>query len=883
MKMLEIKVMRGPNYWSNYRKKLIVMKLDLEHLEDFPTNKLDGFPERLEALMPTLYSHRCSESYKGGLFHRVRQGTWMGHVIEHIALELQSLAGMECGFGRTRGADEMGVYYVVFSYQIERAGIYAAKAAVRIAEALESDQPYNIAEDIANLILIRKEDSFGPSTQSIIDEAEKRDIPYRRLDDQSLLMLGYGSKQQMIRATVAGTTRNIAVEIAQDKEETRKILKKAFVPVPEGIVLSDENELQKAIENLGYPIVIKPLDGNHGRGVTTNIQTYHQAIQAFHKAAEISSDVIAEKYIEGHDYRLLVVNNKFVAAARRTPAMIMGDGISTVAQLIDQTNSDPSRGNHHENILTRIPLDEITLKVLGLRNMTPESVPGLGEIIFLRETANLSTGGTATDVTDIIHPSNKFLAERISRIVNLDICGIDIVSADITLPLTDGNGAVIEVNAGPGFRMHLKPSTGKSRNVAGPVIDMLFPGNSNGRIPVVAVTGTNGKTTTVRLMAHFAKQAGFNTGFTSTDGVYINDTAIYYGDCSGPASAEALLMDSLVDYAVLECARGGILRSGLAFDKCDVSIITNVSEDHLGMGGIHSMRQLARVKEVVAMSTAENGYCILNADDDRVFKMHENLDSKYALFSMDSNNERVVSHIAQGGSVSVIENQMLVVYHNFNRVEILPVNEIPLTLNGRAECMVKNVLAATLAAVVQDFNLDIIRKGLLSFIPSAEQTPGRMNIFQFRKFELMVDYAHNAGGYEELKTFLSRTKASVKTGIIAATGDRRDEDIRNVGIYAARLFDEIIIRHDKDPRGRANDEMTSLMIEGIHSIDPHKPVTVISDEIEAMRYAIQHAQPGAFIVLYSDSIRECIEFVKSEQEKDRDELEDGIYHFRTAS
>jgi cyanophycin synthetase len=867
MEIISVKVLRGPNYWSTYRKQLIVMKLDLQEAEEQPTNKIDGFAERIEALIPSLYEHRCSEKKPGGLFERIRRGTWLGHVIEHIALEIQSLAGMPCGFGRTRSAGKKGVYNVVFAYQLESAGIYAAKAAVRIAEALKNNESYNIKEDIEALKAINKNEGIGPSTQSILNAAKKRGIPYKRLDDNSFIMLGQGVNQKLLHATTAGTTSSVGVDVASDKEATKQLLAKSFIPVPEGKVVDNEEELSNAIADIGFPLVIKPLNGNQGRGITTNIKTKAEAYTALKKAQEISKAVVAEKFIKGMDYRFLVINYKLEAVARRTPAMVTGDDHSTIQQLIDKVNSDPERGDGHEKTLTTIKVDAQTLSILARKNLTLDSVLADGEVLFLKDTANLSTGGTARDVTASVHPQNIFLAERIARLMNLDICGIDIVAEDITQPITAKTGAVVEVNAGPGFRMHLAPTQGTPRNVGEAVIKMLYPNGASSRIPVVAVTGTNGKTTTTRLIAHLAKNAGRNVGYTTTEGIYIQDQQIYSGDCSGPASAEVVLRDPLVDFAVLETARGGILRAGLAFDKCNISIITNITEDHLGLNDINTLEDLAKVKSVVVRSTFDDGFAILNADDDIVYELKNELDCNIALFSLDENNPRIISHCEEGGWAAIIEKGNFTICKGEWRIRIARVTEVPLTFDGRATCMIKNILPAILAASISDFDTKIIRKALQCFVPGPELTPGRMNIMKVKNFEVMIDYVHNPDGFKELKEFMQKTRASIKTGIVGCAGDRRDEDIRLMGNYAAEIFDEIIIRHDKDGRGRTNDELTQLITEGIKEVSPEIEITVISDEIEALSFAIENAVKGSFIVVCSDEIQRAIEFVTAQQQK----------------
>src|SRR5215210_958832 len=870
MKIVETKVLRGPNYWSIGRSKLIQMRLDLEEMEQKPTNEIAGFRERLEKLIPSLFSHRCSEGVPGGFFKRVEEGTWMGHVIEHIALELQTVAGMNTGFGRTRGTCKEGEYLVVYSYMEEDAGVFAGEVAVRVAQALADGVEYNLEADIQTLREIREDTRLGPSTGSIVDEAIKRGIPFIRLNKESLVQLGYGVHQKRIRATIASTTSNIAVDIAGDKEETKTLLGGAEIPVPRGTIVSSEEGLRNAIDDLGYPIVIKPIDGNHGKGATTNINDWPHAVKALAAARAYSSSVICERFITGYDFRVLVINHKFICAALRTPASVVGDGEHTIQWLIDETNKDPRRGFGHEKVLTQITVDDFTHKMLSDLGYTLYTVPPKSELVLLKPTANLSTGGTSTDVTDEVHSDNIFMAERISKIIGLDICGIDIMAPDLKNPITENSGAVLEVNAAPGFRMHIEPAGGLARNVSEPVIKMLFPKGSSGRIPIIAVTGTNGKTTTTRLTAHICKSVGYKVGFTTSDGVYIQNNLMMRGDCTGPVSAQFVLKDPTVDFAVLECARGGILKSGLAFQNCDIAVVTNVSADHIGLGGIQNIEQMARVKSVVPETVFRHGFAILNADDDLVYNMRKGLECNIAFFSMDENNPRIKEHCADGGYAAVYENGYVSILKGTWKIRVHKASDIPITYGGKAVHNIMNTLPAVLAAYLyRDITIEDIKHAIQTFIPSATQTPGRLNLFQFKKFQLMLDFAHNPAGLRLLCDFLNKMDATSRVGIICGTGDRRDNDIKDMGKIAAENFDEIIIRQDNSLRGRTADEIINLLKEGIHEIKPsYTSLTVLPDEHEAIMHAYHNAKPGSLVTLLADHVDQSLALLKKLKEEE---------------
>ena len=868
MEILNIQALRGPNIWSVSRKKLIQMRLDLQELEDFPTNKIEGFRERLEAMFPSMIEHRCSEGCRGGFFHRVEKGTWMGHVIEHIALEIQTLAGMETGFGRTRETKTSGIYNVVFSYEEEMVGLFAAESAVKIAQALTKNESYDLHHDLNEMRKIREDVRLGPSTGSIVDEAVARNIPWIRLGKNSLVQLGYGVNQMRFQATITCKTSNIAVDIACNKEETKSMLDAASIPVAKGGICYDEEDLEITIKKIGYPIVLKPLDGNHGKGVSINVTNWEDALEGLAFAKKYSRRVIVERFVSGFDFRVLVIDNKMVAAAQRVPANIVGDGKQTIQQLIDQTNNDPRRGYGHEKVLTEITVDRDTMDLLEKKNYTLESIPANNEIVYLKSTANLSTGGTSIDVTEMVHPENIFLAERISRVIGLDICGIDIMAKNLTQPLKENGGVILEVNAAPGFRMHLAPSEGLPRNVAAPVIDMLYPPGKPSNIPIIAITGTNGKTTTTRLIAHIVKNNGYKVGFTTSDGIYVQNHLLEKGDTTGPFSAEFILKDPTVEFAVLETARGGILRSGLGFNRCDIGIITNIQEDHLGLSDIHDLKDLARVKAVVVKSVKKDGWAVLNAEDKHCVDIAKELDCNVAYFSMNEHCDVIVNHCRKGGIAAIYENGFITIKKGDWKMRIEKASHVPLTLNGKAKFMIANLLAATLASYLWGFKTEDIKLSVSTFIPGAAQTPGRMNIFDFKKFKVLIDFAHNPTGYLGIEDFLQSIESQHKVGIIAGIGDRRDEDIKECAAIAARMFDHIIIRQEKHLRGRTEDEIINLIFEGIKSENRNVTHEIIPKETDAIKHAINIAKEGTFITALSDVVTNAIEIVQQHLDKE---------------
>lgn len=872
MEILEIRTLRGPNYWSGYWKKLIIMRLDIGEYEKKPTNKIKGFYARMVEVMPSLETHGCSYGEPGGFLKRVKEGTWAGHVIEHFALELQTLAGMETGYGRTRETNEKGVYNVVFSYLEEEVGRFAGRAAVRLWLALAEGKKLDaikeaLAEDIQEMREIREDVRFGPSTGSLVEEAENRDIPFIRLNDQSLVQLGYGINQKRIQATTTVNTNMISVDIAGDKAATKKLLGDMGVPVPKGYRIRDIDDLEDTLDRVGYPAVIKPLDGNHGKGATIGILNLEDAAIAFEKAKEYSRWVIVEQQLIGSDFRALVVNNRLIAVAKRIPAHVLGDGKQTIAELVEETNRDPRRGFGHENVLTLIDIDQQSMRLIQNAGYTLDSVLKKGEVLFLKTTANISTGGTAIDVTDEVHPENVFLFERIARIIGLDVAGIDVIAENVAQPLRDIRGGIIEVNAAPGFRMHLAPSEGIGRNVAEHVIDMLFPPGTPARIPIIAITGTNGKTTTTRLIAHILKNSGRNVGFTTTDGTYIGNQQIVTGDNTGPVSAQLVLKDPTVEVGVLETARGGIIRAGLGFDHCDIGVVLNVAADHLGMKDVHTLDDLARVKSVIPRAVSKKGFTVLNAEDPLVYEMRDITDGTVVCFSMNENNPNIKKRAERGRTSCVYENGYITILKGKWKVRVEKAVNIPLTYGGRAEFMIQNVLAATLACFVHGVSLEDLRVGLTTFNAGTAQTPGRLNFVEIGDVTVLMDYAHNPAGLQGLANFINKLPNKYRTVVVNGTGDRRDKDIIAVGKIVGETFDRVVLRRGNYLRGRDENATYELLKKGIAKSGKEPAVRIIPESHDAIQHAVKYARKGELVVTLADRVPDDIRIVQELRDK----------------
>jgi cyanophycin synthetase len=859
MKILEIRALRGANYYSRY--PVIYMQLDLGELGKISSDTIPGFKARVEKILPSLIEHRCSPGHRGGFFERLDRGTWAGHIAEHVALELQCLAQMEVGFGKTCSTDEDGIYNVIYRYRDEEAGLEAGKYAVEIVDRLFKNQDTEIPPIIDRLKEIRENNLLGPSTQSIVSEAKKKGIPVIRLNNESYVQLGFGIRQRRIQATIIDSTSALGVEIADDKKRTKELLARMGIPVPEGYSVDTWPGALETAERIGYPVTIKPITGNHGRGITTNISTPADLEASFLYAKKFNELLLVEKFLSGADYRILVIDGKFAAAARRDPAFIVGDGTSTIRQLIDEVNLDPKRGFGHEKTLTRIKIDYMTERLLSQKHLTLHSIIPKDEKVYLKTTANLSAGGIAIDVTDEVHPMTKTMSERISQIIGLNVIGIDLITTDHRIPLSANNGGIIEVNAAPGFRMHVNPSEGKPRNVAGAVVDMLFPPGSKYDIPIVAVTGTNGKTTTVRLIAHILGLNGKSVGMTSTDGITIGNNSIIEGDYSGPEGAKIVLMDASVDHAVLEVARGGIIRRGLGFEESDIAVITNITPDHLGEGGINTLEDLARLKSTLVETVKPTGYAVLNADDELVLTLKKQSTGQVILFSLKHDNPELLKHHADGNIIVTVIDGSLIIQKGPLVSTVAKVNEIPLAFGGYALFNVSNTLAAVAATYALGLNEKQIRAGVISFSPSIGQSPGRMNIIDMGNFKVMVDYSHNIGAVKATGQMLPFIAPGKKIRMVVGTGNRRTQDIIDFGESLAEFYDYVVIT-DTDPRTRAPGETCKLVQEGlIKGGFAKENIAIILDGREATQKALEMASAGDIVVLQADDIQQVIQDV----------------------
>jgi len=861
MRILEHRALRGPNYWSRYLT--IYMRLDIGELEERPSDQVRDIAGRLQELIPSIYKHRCSVGEPGGFLQRVRDGTYAGHVVEHVAIELQNLIGFSVGYGKTVDSYERGIYHVVYRYRDEACGLAAGREAVDIVEKLYNGESVDLDPIIARLKEVRDANMLGPSTSAIVSAAKKRNIPFYRLsEDTSYGQLGQGAYQQRFQATVTSKTSILGHGIADDKDWTKQILNDAGIPVPLGRICHSFEEAREAAEEFGFPLVTKPMSGNHGRGVTTEITNEAELRAGYDAAHARHESVIVETFIRGEDHRLLVIDGKLVAAARRRPAHVTGDGKSTLRALIDEENADPRRGVGHENLLTRIHIDEQTERLVEQAGLTFDSVIPEGEIVYLKATANLSTGGTATDLTDDVHPEVKYAAERMGRLIGLDIIGIDLLAETLTKPLEQQSAGVVEVNAGPGFRMHTSPTHGKGRDVGQAVVDMLFPDpEDDGRVPITAITGTNGKTTTTRLTAHLLRHAGRQVGMACTGTIEIDNHVIMRGDYSGPLAAQTVLREPTVEHAVLEVARGGIMRRGLGFDACDVGILLNIASDHLGERDIHTLDDLARCKTVVVDAVKPEGSCVLNADDPLVMDQGTYWSrGKVIYFTMNPDNPDLREHVAKRGVVFTVRDGWIAMRQGQLEAQVVEVNDVPIAFEGHAPFNVQNAMAAAAAGHALGLTLGDIAAGLRTFYPTPGMLPGRTNLIEADGIRCLVDYGHNVPALQALEPLVMGLGTAGRIGVASAPGNRRNEDLLGLGAQLAHMLDTLYVC-ESDPRERPAGEPADLIRRGAEQAGGCK-VDVIMREHDAVAQAMDVASEGDLLLLLVDDIESVVQRLK---------------------
>lgn len=851
MELIDTRVYTGRNIYSH--KACARFIVDIKGFEEIPTKNIKDFNQNLLRLMPGLKEHKCSVGYTGGFCERLEEGTYLPHVFEHMLIEMQNRLGFtNVKYGKARQLKD-SLYYVVIQYELEEAVLGTCDIGIKMINAIISGKNYEISialEDLERRLALKK---LGPSTRSICEEATKRNIPVMKIGNDSLFQLGYGKYQKRIEATLTNKTSCLGVDISCDKELTKEILKYNNLPVTDGYVGDNIISVIKLCKKIGYPLVIKPVNGSKGKGVTVNINTENEAVAAYHEAARINNRVVVEKYIQGEDYRILVVNGRVVAAARRLPPMVKGDGVHTLKELIDLENCNPLRGYDHEKPLTKILIDDIMIHYLKKKNLSLSYVPAKEEAVILRFNANLSTGGEAIDCTDQLHHENVEIAIKAANVIGLDIAGIDICSSDIKKSINETGGVILEVNAAPGIRMHLNPTYGKERNVAADILDYLFE-NSQTSIPVVAITGTNGKTTVTRMIGHIMECSGLTIGMTTTGGIFINGEKVLKGDTTGPDSARMVLMNNSIDAAVLETARGGILRGGLGYDRADIGVITNISEDHLGLEGINTIEELTNVKSLVAEAVKENGYVVLNADDVNTKTIINRIHTKYIYFTKNAEKELIKQHLEEDGVAICLENGFIVLCEGSIKQNIVKAIDMPSTLQGALAYNIENAMAAAAACYGIGIDLNSIAMGLKTFICDEHNNPGRFNLYRVNNINLIVDYGHNIEAYKAVMNGLQKLNTKRVVGIIGVPGDRTDESIMKLGFISGEGFDYIYIKEDMDKRGRKNGDVIKLLEKGILlSKMGEKNYEIIENEGAALKQALNNAYEGDTIIVFYEN------------------------------
>lgn len=866
MKIRSIRTFTGPNVF--HHRPVLLMTLELGELTEKASTDIPGFPGRLMEALPGILKHHCSPGHEGGFIERLHRGTYFAHITEHVALELSDLAGIGVGYGKTIYGGSEGVYQVAVRYKCEEGMRFLLGVAVELVEAVVNGKEYRLEEKIAEAKRIISRNAMGPSTMALVKAAEERGIPWCRLNGESFIQFGYGKHRKLIEATTTGVTSDISVRMAQDKDFAKKMLEQASLPVPRGIVVNSEEDAVIAFHELATTVAMKPHDGHHGNGVCLNISSQKEVREAWRVASEYSPDVIVEEFFTGQDFRVLVVGGKMAAASHRIPAHVVGNGKSTIRELVEEENKNPLRGHGHEKAMTLIDIDEATISYLEKNGQKLETVPSPGKMVFLKETANLSTGGSAVDVTDDIHPDTIQMCERAARIIGLDVCGIDLILEDITKSWMDQKGGIIEVNAGPGIRMHLYPSRGQSRDVGKAIIDYLYPANRPSRIPIISVTGTNGKTTVSRLITHIISGLDLVVGNTTTDGIYIGGKPVAKGDTTGPVSARVVLNDPGVDVAVLETARGGIMKRGLGYDWSDVGIITNIQADHIGQDGIEDLDDILRVKSLIVERVRDGGFIILNADSAPLRKLIEekNLTShgrKLILFSRQPDSEFVRRHVENGNRAYVHRNGAIYELAGGRETFIINSREIPLTVGGTAGFQIENVLAAFAACDVMEVPLRECLDGLRSFHNYANS--GRTNLYQVGRGFVLVDYGHNPEAIRSIGAMVSGWHLSGATAVLGVPGDRSDEMISLSGLAAAQMFQKIIIREDEDLRDREPGEVPDILMGTVRSANPDLNVKVITDNRLSLEKAIDEMNDNEIVVYFYEDI-ELAESIIRERE-----------------
>ena len=856
MRITETRVFKGKNIYSH--KKCIRIDVDLEGYSETPSKDIEDFNFNLVNMIPELRSHRCGIDEDEGFIIRLNEGTYLAHICEHIIIAIQNKIGIDVSYGKAREVKD-NHYYIIFQYIYKNTALEVANLAIDIVNALVKKLPINYEDRIIFIKEMLNEEILGPSTKSICDYAKEVGLPIIDFENSDFYQIGYGKKGKIIENSISYNTKCVSVDISCDKLLTKELLKIHNIPIAKGSKINNVIGLLKDAEEIGYPVVIKPQYGNKGNGVILNIKNEKELLFAYKKVKDKFKDLIIEKYHKGNDFRVCMVNYKVVAVSHRTPPSIIGNGKDTIFDLISKLNDDPLRGDDHEKPLTKVKLDEEVIKCISEQGKSLMDILEKDNKIYLRKNANLSTGGEAIDCTEEICSENINLCIRVAKALNLDICGIDICAEDISKPIYN-NGVIMEVNAAPGLRMHINPSKGKPRNVGKEIVNMLYDNNPS-NIPVVSITGTNGKTTTTRLISHTLSKMGYFVGMTSSSGIFINNECIDCGDDTGYESAKSILLNKDVDVAVLETARGGIIRKGLAYDTADVAVITNIREDHIGIDGIKSMEELCFVKSLVGEAVKEDGYVVINADDRWSMNILDRFKSKKVFFTLQSNND-ILKNTNSEDIYVYIENENIIVLKENKKYKVCNVNDVPITLNGKLKFNVENILAATAALVAMQIDYCMIRNGITTYELNSEKNSGRFNCYDVNGVNVILDYGHNPDGYTAVLSAIKELSHGKVYGVVGIPGDRLDEAVIEIGSISAKFIDHIIVKEDKNLRGRNSGEIAKLIVEGIVKEDKNKKYEVVLKEEEALIKAISMAKEGDTIIVFFEEMKALVDIIE---------------------